>query len=194
MNTATRRPGPAIEHLTRRLAETPPDFLARAGKLPQAQVDAVLFDLLRRLGDENPDPKPLGAFVARAEPRLLRLVLLGAWLLAEPWFCQQRCFAAAARDWLLLGLKPLAEIVEVEAMLADDERREEFARLCLAALELLPAGESPEKADDRLTTVSSIERQRVVKASKVAEERARKVREEIARKAAAEAAAKSSRE
>jgi hypothetical protein len=44
--------GPQLEQLTRRLTETPVDFLAepRIGKNGLVQVDAVVADLLRELG------------------------------------------------------------------------------------------------------------------------------------------------
>jgi hypothetical protein len=64
----------------------------------------------------------------------------------------------------------------------------------LRALDLRPAGESVVQAQDRLTTLDSVERVRVIKEARAAEERARKIREEMARKAAEEAAAAYGRE
>ncbi len=76
----------------------------------------------------------------------------------------------------------------------DVDRREEFIRVALAAVDLRPEGESPAQADDRLLMVSSFERKRVMEAAKAAEERAAQIREALARKAAQEAANKMSRE
>lgn len=190
--------GPQIELLTRRIAEIPPEFLAwkKKGK-PLPQVDAVLFDLAATLagpGATPPDPRRLFDFMHRAAINHQRLALVGAWLLHERWFSKQRRFAGAALEWLCNGLRELAEIVDAAAAVSDGERREELARACLAALGLTPAGESAEFAADRLTTLSSVERKRLVQAAREAEKRAREVREALARQAAAEAAAKTSRE
>lgn len=76
----------------------------------------------------------------------------------------------------------------------DVDRREEFIRVALAAINLRPEGETKIQADDRLMMVSSFERKRVMEAAKAAEERAAQIREALARKAAEEAANKMSRE
>jgi hypothetical protein len=76
----------------------------------------------------------------------------------------------------------------------DPDRREELARLALARLGYRPAGESVAQAQDRLTSLSSVERARVMGAARAAEERARAVREALARKAAEESADKYTRE
>jgi hypothetical protein len=76
----------------------------------------------------------------------------------------------------------------------DAERREELARLTLARLGLRPAGESAAQAQDRFTSISSIERARILKASQQAEQRARALREALAKKAAEESADKWTRE
>src|SRR5437764_887594 len=76
----------------------------------------------------------------------------------------------------------------------DPDRREELVRVSLAAIGCRPAGESEAQAEDRLTSLSSGERQRVVEASRAAELRARKIREELRKKAAEESADKWTRE
>jgi hypothetical protein len=95
---------------------------------------------------------------------------------------------------LTKGLKDVAALVDSQKFVSDPDRREELARLCLKGLGLRPAGESLAQAQDRLTTLDSAERVRVVKAAREAEERARLIREEMARKAAEEAAANYGRE
>jgi uncharacterized protein YoxC len=61
-------------------------------------------------------------------------------------------------------------------------------------LGLRPGGESESQALDRLTTLNTAERQRVIRAAREAEERARAIREAMAKKAAEEAADKWTRE
>ncbi len=192
------REGPLLETLTRRLAETPPDFLAepRLGTAGGVHVDAVVADLLRDLGGGPLEREALTAFRSAAPGRQrnrLRLILIVCWLLHDPWF-RARGLASAAQRLLERGLDELAEVVPAERCLADADRREEIARLALEGLGLRPAGETEAQARDRLTTLSSIERRRVIAAARAAEARAREVREAMARQAAYDAQAKAMRE
>lgn len=193
--------GPYLETLTRRLAETPPDFLAepKIGAAGTVHVDAVLADVVRELGGGllpenltrklNPSAKE-----AKERRKFLRLALLSGWLLADSWF-RGKPFAQAAISFLDgEELPQLAQMLDAPKLVADAERREELARLALKALNLRPAGENEAQAQDRLMTISSSERQRVIAAARAAEERARQIREEMARKAAEEAADKWNRE
>lgn len=193
--------GPLLEMLTRRLAECPADFMAaprdRGGK-GEVVVAAVVFDLLRELGGLTLTPEQLEVFEFKRgnaqRERNLRLVLVASWLLYDPWFRSRNKFAAPAYELLALGLDDVAAIVQPQTFVADPDRREELARLCLQALGLRPAGETRSQAEDRLSTLDSVERARVVREARAAEARARQIREEMARKAAEEAAAVYGRE
>ncbi|MCC7143036.1 MAG: hypothetical protein IT349_13120 [Candidatus Eisenbacteria bacterium] len=192
------REGPALEALMRRLADTPPDFQAEPwiGGKGEVHVDAVVHDLLRRLG-YTVDVADLVEFTAAraAEDRnRLALVLLLAWLLADESISTEGVPQDAVLELLRQESRALAERIPAGKFTADPDRREELARLALARLGLRPAGETPAQAQDRLSTISSVERARVLKAARVAEERARKIREELARKAAEESADKWGRE
>jgi hypothetical protein len=79
-------------------------------------------------------------------------------------------------------------------MVGDPDRREELVRVCLAELGLRPRGETVAQAMDRLNTLDSVERKRVVDQTREAEARARQIREAMARRAAQEAAARYSPE
>src|SRR6185295_15434575 len=193
--------GPLLETLTRRLAECPADFMAaprdRGGK-GEVYAAAVVCDLLRELGGAPLTAQELDVFEfkrgdARRE-RFLRLALIAAWLLYDPWFRSRNRFASPAYEFLALGLDDVAAIVPPQAFVSDADRREELARLCLKALSLRPAGETASQAEDRLATLDSVERARVVREARAAEARARQIREEMARKAAEEAAAVYGRE
>jgi hypothetical protein len=194
--------GPQLETLTRRLAECPADFLAEPRTLDgsgQVEVAAVVFDLLRDLGGRLLTRKEADGFkVANAkskgERNHLRLVLIASWMLHDIWFRSRGQFAGPVLELLTKGLKNVAALVDSQKFVSDPDRREELARLCLKGLGLRPAGESLAQAQDRLTTLDSAERVRVVKAAREAEERARLIREEMARKAAEEAAANYGRE
>jgi hypothetical protein len=95
---------------------------------------------------------------------------------------------------LLYGTEDPAALVNARQWVTDPDRREELARLCLNALGLRPAGESRAEARDRLNTVSSVERRRVLHATRAAELRAAEIREAMRKKAAEEAAARYSPE
>ena len=192
-----KTPGPPLESLTRRLAETPDDFLAepRIGAQGTVVVGAVVGDLLRLLG-ENPGPEQLASFAgtnADDRPRL-GLTLLLAWLLADPWFVEHRPPREALFVLLTEGARFAAATNPAKTFVTDPERREELVRLALAGLGLRPAGETMAEAADRLTTLSSDERARVIAAARAAEKRARQIREALARKAAEESADKWTRE
>ena len=194
--------GPPLEALTRRLAECPAEFMAepRIGRNGQVRVAAVVADLARDLGGPLLTPALAEVFQPRAvdqaaeQRNWLALVLLGAWLLGDPWFRQGQRFGADAVALLTNRLHELAALNVAGKFVSEPDRREELARLCLDGLGLRPAGESAAQAADRLTTISSAERQRVLAAARQAEARAQAVRQAMQKKAAEEAAAQSSRE
>jgi hypothetical protein len=189
------REGPMLESLTRRLAETPVDFLAPPliGTRGEVDVAAVVSDLLRDLGGEPLSARervryrPAGK--DNNERKRLRVVLVSAWLLHDAWFLENRADTAAILTFLTDTASELALLVSADALVADADRREELTRLALKALGLRPAGETTEQASDRLQTLSSLERQRVIEEARKAEERAREIREAMAAQAAQEATA-----
>ncbi len=190
--------GPEIARLTHRLSECPEDFLAEParGEGPGVRTEAVVHDLLCDLGWGVVAPNALDTFrgTASADRNRLRLVLVAAWLLHDESFRPVPDVARRAQLWLVRGINELAKLVAADLFVRDPDRREELARLCLAALSLDPAGESRAQAEDRLRTLNSVERARVIEATRAQEERARKLREKLREEQAREAAAKASRE
>jgi len=124
----------------------------------------------------------------------LRCVLVGCWLINDAWFLQQKNIVDAVRRFLTGELRELSKSTQATKLVGDPDRREELARLCLKALDYRPKGESPEQAQDRLATLNTTERMRLLKAVREAEKRAKEIREAMAKKAAEEAAAKYNRE
>lgn len=189
--------GPSLESLTRRLAETPEEFLAepRIGASGTVQVTAVVNDLLRSLEDGAgaPDLTPFRSNDARRDRNRLAVVLLLCSLLSDEWF-RGHVKASAARQLLNEGASLLAANTTARKFTSDTERREELARFALGQLGFRPEGETVAQAQDRLTSISSAERARVVAASRAAELRARQIREALAKKAAEESADKWTRE
>jgi hypothetical protein len=192
------REGPALEKLLRRLTETPADFQAepRIGKKGTVAVAAVVGDVCRRLAIP-PGVRELASFAPGGDGRernRLSVALLLAWIVADPWFVVTSPQRDALFELLDAGARELAEVTPAGKFVADPERREELVRYALARLGLRPLGETEAQAQDRLTTLSSAERARVLKAARAAEERARAIREALARKAAQESADKWTRE
>ncbi len=193
--------GPMLETLTHRLSECLSDFLAEPALdgRPGIATAAVACDLLASLGGDAPGSEGIALLVSRPPSisrsrfrNFLRTVLIASWLLDDPWF-RNRKLAAPARKFLE-ELEALAPVVQAERFVSDPDRREELARLCLASLGFRPAGESDVQAEDRLTTVSSIKRKKILQDTRAAMEHARKVMEAMKEKARQEAAAKVSRE
>lgn len=190
--------GPLLETLTRRLAETPEDFLAepRIGASGRVCVAAVAGDLLRSRGAifDVTALSGLEGKDAKHDRNRLSVALLLCWLLADDWFRKNKLTSNALIGLLSQGSFQLGAQVASRKFVTDPDRREELARFSLARLGLRPAGESVAQAQDRLTSLSSAERARVLQASRAAEERARAIREALARKAAQESADKFTRE
>ncbi|HEY2082636.1 MAG TPA: hypothetical protein VGI88_07600, partial [Verrucomicrobiae bacterium] len=117
-----------------------------------------------------------------------------SWLLSDQWFRQTKLEPATVLQLLEVEAEELAAQISSRKFIDDADRREELARLVLARLGYRPAGETLAQAQDRLTTLNSTERARVMKAAQAAEQRARQIREELVRKAAHESADKWTRE
>lgn len=197
-----QREGPILESLTRRLAETPEAFLdePRIQNRGRIHVAAVVNDLLRLLGGSlggSADANQLAPFLGedvRRDRNRLAIALVGCWLLADDWFVQHRIEASEVLAMLHQVSGELEGQVAARKFVSDPDRREELARVALARLGYRPAGETLAQAQDRLATLNSAERARVMKAAQEAERRARQIREALARKAAEESADKFTRE
>ncbi|HEV7778331.1 MAG TPA: hypothetical protein VGO76_15780 [Luteibacter sp.] len=192
------RQGPLLERLTHRLAETPPDFLDEPaiGGQGAAVVAAVVHDLLRLHGHAA-SREALKRFEARdatTDRNRLALALIACWLLADDWFVSASIDGGALLQFLGEESAILAAMTPAPRFVHDPDRREELARTCLARLDFVPEGETGAQANDRLSSISGAERQRLLAASREMEARAHAVREALVKKAAEESADKWSRE
>ena len=192
------RPGPQLEHLTHRLAETPPDFLdePKIGNAGAVFVPALVNDLLYRLGGRAP-AEALEQFRgrdAKADRNRLSLSMITVWLLADEWFASERFAQADVLRVLDEMAGELATATPARKFVEDPDRREELARVALSRLGLRPAGETVAQATDRLSALSGTERRRLLEASRAAEARARAIREALIKKQAEESADKWTRE
>jgi hypothetical protein len=187
--------GPELAALLHRLAECPPEFLEveAAGDAEGIDVAAIVCDHMRRVspGEVPEQQSKLLSQIGRGPVERLAAIAIACWLLHDEWFFARPELAPAM--WRLLVSKELAQLtrhVRPERIVADADRREEFTRLCLQGLGLRPRGDSIEQALDRLTTLDSAERARVLRATAAAERRAREVREAMVRQRALESASR----
>lgn len=169
-----------VAALTRRLADTPPDFRG------DPDVAAVVSDLLVAHGGPPLDEATADPLRA-ADAGVRRLVLIACWLAYDEAL---RATGSASAVWRLLRdvAPPLAALVPAERFVTDPDRREELARLALRTLGVTPAGETAAEAADRLSTLDTIRRHEVLAEARRVEERAKAVREALAAKRAEEAA------
>ncbi|MBB5368957.1 MULTISPECIES: hypothetical protein [unclassified Janthinobacterium] len=194
-------PGPHLETLTHRLADTPVEFLAepRIAGVVNAQavsVAALVNDILLLHGARAPAASLQGFLGAqvKVDRNRLALAMIVCWLLAGEWFIAQRLEQPALLQVLGEAVRELAAATPAHQYTQDPERREELARIVLARLGFRPRDESLAQATDRLSAISGSERRRLLEASRLAEQRARGIREALAKKAAEESADKWSRE
>lgn len=196
--------GPDLFYLLQRLQSCPNEFLLSPILLSQPKnykgeihTASVVNDLLLDLGLSE-DPKiifnTLQLKHSAENANYLQLVLITSYLIGDNWFLQSKKYGLKVKELFLNKLKPLALLVEAKQFVLDSERREELVRFCLKELNLKPNGESETHANDRLTTINSIERQKLIEESKAAQKRAQELREAIARQEAEEAASKWNRE
>lgn len=198
------RQGPTLQYLMQRLSQIPPEFLLTPDmkKQPKAKgqidVSAVVSDLLFDCGGGflPKEGREVFALLSGQKNRnYLHVVLILCYLLHDSWFTEKQEFAgfiiALFKNPLLFRL---AQLVPPVKFIKDSERREELIRIALKNLHLIPEGETKVQAQDRLVTLDSIERVRIIEQTRKAREKARKLQEALARKQAEEAASKWSRE
>ncbi|MEO8773502.1 MAG: hypothetical protein ABI371_04140 [Gelidibacter sp.] len=117
-----------------------------------------------------------------------RAIHMSAWLLSHKVFLNiskpdEKLFMFWFKD-----LSDASDYVEADQWINDEERAEEMVRLLLNRCEIIPYGESHEEAADKLSSVSSAERHKVLTQSYEAHERIMQIKREMAEKKAREAA------
>ncbi|MET0235223.1 MAG: hypothetical protein ABW224_11335 [Kibdelosporangium sp.] len=171
-----------LSALTRRLAETPADFLS-----DQTSVAAVVSDVLVAAGGEALDATTAAPFQVTGRPGWARLVLIACWLVSDE---SLKPDPDRLLRYFTEVLPQLAALIPAEHFVGDADRREELARLALRELDVLPDGETAAQAADRLTTVDSVRRFQVLEEARAAEARAKAVRQAMEEQQAREAAAR----
>lgn len=179
--------GPALEALLHRMTDFPNEL--HAGHEPAA----LLHDLLQARG-AKPGGERITAWRQLSARENHSLLPLLCWLLDAPEFHDRHLEPETLWKLLTRTSPQLAAQASARQFLSDPDRREELVRLALADLGMRPEGETVAQAQDRLSSISSLERARVLEASRAAEARAREIRDALRRKAAQEGADKWARE
>ena len=169
-----------LSTLTRRLAETPADFLSE-----ETSVAAVVSDVLVAAGGDGLNATTATPF--QVKDNWARLVLIACWLVSDE---SLKPDPDRLMRYFTEVLPRLAALVPPGHFVADADRREELTRLALRELDVLPDGETAEQATDRLTTVDSVRRFQVLEETRAAEARAKAVRKAMEEQQAREAAAR----
>lgn len=193
---------PPIEYFKSRLAECPPEFLQSPVVSLEIFVKAVLYDLVDALAETpTPDLEDLArwlSFPSTLSPstreNILKLYLIVAWLLADPFFLEASLSQRQIGTLLEEKIKYLAAVLVPRQCIEDSDRREELSRLVLNYLGYIPNGESAEFAADRLASLDSIERQELLLDSRRKAQHAEKIRQKLEAEEARRAAARWNRE
>lgn len=183
--------GPDINVLHHRLTEFPKEWLSP--QLPSyfyALVHDALYDLSTSVNaaESTRFKRPY------EQCDWYRAAMLIAYFLTDNSFKGFRFELAFLLDAFENTAKELAQAGTNRVYINDVDRREEFIRVVLSSINLRPKGETNNQAEDRLQAVSSLERMKVLKAAKVAEQRAHDLRVALAKQKAKEAADKMTRE
>lgn len=117
-----------------------------------------------------------------------RSIHISTWLLSDPNFTNIPSIAEKLYNFWFEELQYASVFVKYNAWISDDERAEEMVRLLLHCCEIIPDGENYDEAADKLSSLSSADRQKVLKQSYEAHERIMSIKREMAEKKAREAA------
>lgn len=185
-------PGPSLDVVQTRLSSAPQAFLADAVSLP-----ALVGDVLAGAPDHVRASAAAIAADAQPDPASRQGAALALWLWASDELLEPFAPPLDAR-WAhssigVLAFR-LAPVAPPRRWLADDDTREEAARLFLLWSGRLPAGEDVPTARARWERRDSLARDAALRELVADEEHRRRIQAALAEKRAAEAAARYSHE
>lgn len=117
-----------------------------------------------------------------------RAIHISTWLLSHPNFINSPSLEDKLYDFWFEELFQASQYVKFNDWISDDERAEEMVRLLLHCCQIIPYGENNDQAADKLSSLSSAGRHKVLKQSYEAHERIMNIKREMAEKQAREAA------
>lgn len=117
-----------------------------------------------------------------------RAIHISTWLLSHQDFKNNPVIEDKLYNFWFVELQLASAYVKSNEWINDDERAEEMVRLLLYCCEIIPYGENQEEAADKLSSLSSVDRHKVLKQSYEAHERIMNIKREMEEKRAREAA------
>lgn len=132
--------------------------------------------------------KPSDYNLAYIDDNHWRAIHISIWLLSHQNFINSAFIEDKLYNFWFEELSEASLYVKFKEWISDDERAEEMVRLLLHCCEIIPDGENQDEAADKLSSLSSADRQKVLKQSYEAHERIMNIKREMAEKKAREAA------
>jgi hypothetical protein len=152
---------------------------------------ALIFDTYRIISNNllsNDFKIPSDAHLKAIDDNHWRAIHISTWLLSHQDFRDIPNFENKLYNFWFEELHRACAYVKFKDWISDDERAEEMVRLLLKCCEIIPQGENYNEAADKLSSVNSAERYKVLKQSYEANERVMNIQREMAEKKAREAA------
>jgi hypothetical protein len=165
----------------------PSDFFMEEG----LNSIALICDTYRTVSNDflkNEFDIPAGFNFKSIEDNHWRAIHISTWLLSHPDGINSPSIEAQLYFFWFEKLVQASEYVKFNEWISDDERAEEMVRLLLYCCEIIPDGETKDEAADKLSSLSSVDRHKVLKESYEAHERIMNIKREMAEKKAREAA------
>ena len=126
--------------------------------------------------------------LAHLEDDHWRAIHISIWLVSHPNFINNSAIEDKLYNFWFEELSEASLYVKFKEWISEDERAEEMVRLLLKWCEITPNGENRDEAADKLSSLSSADRHKVLQESYHAHERIMKIKREMAEKKAREAA------
>lgn len=206
-----KNPGPPIEVLIDRLISIPEDFTIRTSginySVTEISLPALVNDLLIDNGGIPLNDVEITKLLSdkksgktgsstRQKDNYPGLAAILCYIYEDHFFTDKKNSAESIKKFLLSDeLHELSKAVEsADEFISDPDRREEICRRALDALNYYPLGENEKNSEDRLLTLDSIERKKILIKTIEAQKRAKDIHDAMIQKEAEEAASKMSRE
>ncbi|BDA79961.1 hypothetical protein LPTSP3_g28910 [Leptospira kobayashii] len=179
-------------------------YVKRIAEFPKFQTDPNTLDLLAlwndaliRFTNEINNSKHLSRLKSSlpSDKNLQGLHTVIIYIISDKEWEKDGFPTTRLMEFLITKLPELAKSVSpYTEWIHDNERSEELIRALFSALELLPDQEDKKYFEDRLRSIDTIERIKILEESKKAQERAKEILERMKRAEEEEAASKYNRE
>jgi len=182
-----------VFELVAHLRKCPDIFLEPSSLIENEGLNsiALVCDTLRIVSNDffkTEFKKPNDFNLAYIEDNHWRSIHISIWLLSHRNFVDSELIEEKLNKFWFEVLSEASLYVKFKEWIHDEDRAEEMVRLLLHSCEIIPDGENQEEATDKLSSLSSADRQKVLIESYEAHERIMNIKREMAEKKAREAA------